>query len=114
MLFVRLEVLYPECRLHLREHAAAPSMACLEAHGCPRGLGARCMPLLAKRLGRLFDLSARIEHVVLHWEAAAGTCHGVGFDRTWSAPRVAALRPAYLEHYLASGQPLVIPAEILA
>ncbi len=114
VLFLPLGALYPECSIHLSEHAAAPPMACLEAHGCPRGLGARCMPILARRLGRLFDLHGALEHIVLHWQRPDGTCRGIGFDRALSPPRVATLRPVYLQHYRASGQPFAVPAEVLA
>ncbi len=112
VLFLPLDALYPECRVFLREHPSAVPMACLEGQGCPLGLGARCMGTLVRRLGRLFAVHDALEHVIAYWTLPPGEVRGIRFDRQLSAPSVAALRPAYLRHYVASGEPFAVPDEL--
>ncbi len=113
-LLLPLEALFPECPPLIRPHPRLRPFACLRDGGCHLGQNTRCMETLARRLGRLFERHARLEQVLLHWEEPGGATWGVAFDRAFGNPRVARLRGAYLEHYLAAGEPFLVPDEVLA
>ncbi len=113
-LLLPLDTLYPECRVLTHQHPQIRPFACIQDGGCHLGMNTRCMETVARRLDRLFTAHPELEVVLLHWQLRDGSSWGTAFDRRLSAPRVARLRPAYLEHYRAAGVPFAVPPELLA
>lgn len=94
-------------------HPRIRPLACLEDAGCHLGMNTRCMELLVRRLGRIFDAHPALEAVVAHWQGKNGEHWGTHFDRALLAPRVTRLRTPALRYYLAAGARFPIPGELL-